>query len=193
MAARAELHGELRGRTVSIISEEAHAWASSELGATKAAIRHEAKQARESARSQVFQIRLQCEQHSILWSEAYRRHEKTLAYSMRKAETVYAQVVAAFRSELEAPAPRTSTLEMQAADFDNRRSAMGTKVLELTNAENTLAARCQMLQVHHDGIAEHGSRQCVTSAHDTNEMIARLRKASKTLEAEVGVFRPLET
>lgn len=51
---RAELHGDGRDRTVAIMREEAHAWASSECDAMNAVIRHEYREAQmacESAQS----------------------------------------------------------------------------------------------------------------------------------------------
>lgn len=66
---------------------------------------------------------------------------------------------------------------------------MPSKVLELTRADSAMVARCQTLQVHHDGIVEHGHRQNVIREEAAEEMSAHLQKATKTLEVEVGVLR----
>lgn len=185
--------------------EEARMWATSERDSMSAVIRHEYQddlKACASAYSAVCHMRREHERHAIfvecevedrlraLETEAGRRHEKALAQNMRKAETVHAEVVATFRADLEAAAYRSNTLKMQAADLDKRRSAMGARVLELTKAENSLAARPQTLQVHHDDFVDHRNRQNITREQAAEEMVARLQKVSRLRSASSARRNP---
>lgn len=96
------------------------------------------------------------------------------------------------RKQVEEATTRNNILEMKAADLDNCRMAMGSKVLGLTKAESPLEARCQTLQVQHDEVVERGNRESVESVikeRATEETIARLQKAMTSLEVEIGVPR----
>lgn len=103
-------------------------------------------------------------------SEVARRHEKALAC---EAETAHAAVVAAFRKEVEEATSRNSILELKTIDVDNRRTAMGSRVPELTKAESAMGARCQTLQVQHDEVVERGNRESVVMERAMSETIDR--------------------
>lgn len=153
------------------------------------------------AREEVCHIHREHAQHAILVrrevegrvrsveSEVERPQEGAIASRIREAGHVHDSVVTALRAEVEEAASRTKTLEMKAAELDNRRLAMGSGVLEPTKAGSALEARCQTLQVQHGEVVEPSHRANAVRERAVEETIARLQTATGTLEAEVCVLR----
>lgn len=120
----------------------------------------------------------------VFESGAVRRRDGVISAHIQQADAVHSATVVALHAEVAKSQAHSQVAKV--GDLENRRMAMGSRLLELNLGEAALEAKCQSLQPHHEEVGERGNHENTIRGWTVEETSARLRQATRTLNVEAS-------